>query len=211
MRAGRPPATPGRRPAGVSLVDLVGDERERAVPVIRDGFVGIYRWHAKRTLREVPTVRGALVGGEVVGVSLLDRLVPEVGYVYYVAVLSGYRRQGVGGALLDDALDHFRGHGVQVVYAAVQADNVASRRVCERRGFREVERKGVGWREGGLSAWGLRSRMRLVPGERLLGLRIRERTDRPPSDRSVSPPERCPRGPEQPAAAGRGSPARRTT
>jgi L-amino acid N-acyltransferase YncA len=161
-------------PGAIALVDLHGDARERAVPVIRDGFVGIYRWHAKRTLREVPTVRAAELHGEVVGVSLLDRLVPEVGYVYYVVVLGAHRGRGLGGLLLDDALRLFRAQDVEVVYAAVQADNVASLRVCERRGFRAVERKETGWREGGLGAWGLRSRMRLVPGERLLGLRLRD-------------------------------------
>jgi L-amino acid N-acyltransferase YncA len=159
-------------PAGLRLLDLTGDERERAVPVIRDGFVGIYRWHAKRTLREVPTVRAATPDGEVLGVSLLDRLAPEVGYVYYIVVLSAHRGRGIGRALLDDALAIFRRTGAWVVYAAVQADNVPSRRLFERRGFRTVERKETGWREGGLGAWGLRSRMRLVPGELLLGLRL---------------------------------------
>ena len=175
-----PPPTPavGRNepapslPAGLRLVDLAGAERERAVPVIRDGFVGIYRWHAKRTLREVPTVRAVTRDGEVVGVSLLDRLAPEVGYVYYIVVLSALRRRGIARALLDDALASFGASGAWVVYAAVQADNLPSRRLFERRGFRSVERKETGWREGGLGAWGLRSRMRLVPGELLLGLRL---------------------------------------
>ncbi len=165
------------------LVDLPPAERERVVPVIRDGFVGIYRWHAKRTLREVPTVRGLERGGELVGASLLDRLAPDVGYVYYVVVRSAYRGRGFGGRLLDDALRRFDGDGVAVVYAAVQADNAPSRRLFARRGFRTVERKETGWKEGGLGAWGLRSRMRLVPGELLLGLRLRT-----PDGARVSPP-----------------------
>jgi len=154
------------------LVDLVGPERERAVPVIRDGFVGIYRWHAKRTLREVPIVRAVEARGEVVGATLLDLLVPEVGYVYYLMVLSEHRRHGLGGLLLDDALAIFRARAVEVVYGAVQSDNAPSQRLFARRGFREVARKETGWREGGLGAWGLRSRMWIVPGERLLGLRL---------------------------------------
>jgi ribosomal protein S18 acetylase RimI-like enzyme len=163
---------PPQRPVEPVLIDLDGGDRERAVPLIRDGFVGIYRWHAKRTLREVPVVRGLEVGGELVGVSLLDRLAPEVGYVYYVVVLRPHRSQGYGLRLLDDALGRFGGEGVEVVYAAVRSDNLASRRLFARRGFRTVERKETGWKEGGLGAWGLRSRMRLVPGEQLLGLRI---------------------------------------
>jgi ribosomal protein S18 acetylase RimI-like enzyme len=169
-----PPPDPGAAAAGAVLVDLEGPARERVVPVIRDGFVGIYRWHAKRTLREVPRVRGVEVDrGELVGASLLDRLDPGVGYVYYVMVLSAFRGRGLGRRLLDDALRIFRDDGVQVVYAAVQAGNEPSRRLFLRQGFRVVERRETGWREGGLGAWGLRSRMRLVPGELLLGLRLR--------------------------------------
>ncbi len=166
-----PPGVEGSPPLP-GPVELVGEARERAVPVLRDGFVGIYRWHAKRTLREVPIVRALERDGEVVGVALLDLLVPEVGYVYYVAVLSPLRQAGLGARLLDDALAIFRARHVEVVYAAVQSDNLPSRRLFEGRGFRPVERKETGWREGGLGAWGLRSRMRLVPGELLLGLRI---------------------------------------
>ena len=166
------PARTGEAP-GVELVDLAAEQRERAVPVIRDGFVGIYRWHAKRTLREVPTVRAAVRASEVLGVSLLDRLAPEVGYVYYIAVLSSARGQGLGGRLLEDALARYRAAPVEVVYAAVRPENEASWRLFLRRGFRPVERRETGWRDGGLGAWGLRSRMRLVPGETLLGLRLR--------------------------------------
>ena len=167
-----PGAARGSPAAAIEIEDLEAGARELAVPVIRDGFVGIYRWHAKRTLREVPRVRAARSVGEIVGVSLLDRLAPEIGYVYYIIVRQAYRGKGIGGLLCDDALLRYRAEGVEVVYAAVQTDNVPSLRLFARRGFRPVERKERGWAEGGLGAWGLRSRMRLVPGERLLGLRL---------------------------------------
>jgi L-amino acid N-acyltransferase YncA len=171
-----------RRPPP-ELVDLTGTSRERAVPVILDSFVGLYRWHAKRTLREVPIVRAAEEDGEVIGITLLDRLVPEVGYVYYVAVRAAHRGQGIGGHLLDDALRRFRELPVEVVYGAVGKENQPSRALFEHRGFRPVERKETLWSEGGLGAWGLRSRMRLVPGEILLGLRLRS-----PSAPAGAPP-----------------------
>ncbi len=160
--------------APLELSDLAGPaEREQAIPAIRDGFVGVYRWHAKRQLREVPWVRAARRNGEIVGVALLDRLLPEVGYVYYLTVLGGSRRQGVGRCLLQDALARYRADGAEVVYAAVQSDNAASLALFRGQGFREVARKETSWRDGGLGAWGLRSRMWLVPGEQLLGLRLR--------------------------------------
>ncbi len=154
------------------LIDLVGAERDRAVPVLLDSFEGIYRWHAKRTLREAGEVRAAVVEGEVVAVSMLERFVPEVGYVYYLAVAARRRRLGLGRRLLDDALARFERAGVEVVYAAAEEENTASLELFRSRGFRPVERKELGYKEGGLGAWGLRSRMRVVGGEVLMGKRI---------------------------------------
>ncbi len=103
---------------------------------------------------------------------MLERLVPEVGYVYYLAVSVRHRREGLGRLLLDDALARFQRAGAEVVYAAAEGENTASLELFRSRGFRLVERKELGFREGGLGAWGLRSRMRVVWGEVLLGKRI---------------------------------------
>ncbi len=154
------------------LIELEGQARERAVPVLIDSFTGVYRWHAKRTLRTVGRVRAAELDGELVGVSLLEKLLPEVAYVYYIAVRPAHRRGGVAGTLLDDALAAFRRDGTEVVYAAVQEDNVASVQLFVSRGFRATEKHEPSYREGGLGAWGLRSRMWVVRGEILLGLRL---------------------------------------
>jgi len=156
----------------VELVDLIGADRESAVPVIIDSFVGIYRWHAKRTLRQVSRVRAAKSADGIVGVSMLEHLAPAVGYVYYLAVRGSARGHGVGGRLLDDALDRFRREGMRVVYAAAEDDNRSSIALFRSRGFRTVERKERGYQEGGLGAWGLRSKMWIVSGEVLLGLRL---------------------------------------
>ncbi len=168
------PPSASAAPSGPSLrlVDLSGDDRERAIPTLKEGFVGIYRWHAKRTLRTVSTVRAALRDGELVGFAMLERLVPEVGYVYYLAVAAAHRREGIGARLLDDALDRFRREHAEVVYAAAEEENAPSIGLFSSRGFRPVERKELSYREGGLGAWGLRSRMWVVSGEVLLGLRI---------------------------------------
>jgi ribosomal protein S18 acetylase RimI-like enzyme len=153
--------------------DLEGEEqRARAVPIVLDAYTGIYRWHAKRTLREVATVRGATVGGELVGVAMLEPLAPEVGYVYYLLVLASHRGLGIGSRLLDDALAGFRAQGRSIVYVVTGRDNATMEHLLTTRGFRQVARKETSYREGGLGAWGLRSRMRIVPGETLYGLRI---------------------------------------
>jgi ribosomal protein S18 acetylase RimI-like enzyme len=142
------------------------------VPVLKDGFVGIYRWHAKRTLHSATWVRAAVLHEEIVGVSILERIDHEVGYVYYLSVAQTHRREGLGTLLLDDALALFRRERAKVAYAAAEEDNVASIALFRSRGFIPVERKELGFREGGIGAWGLRSRMTLVGGEILLGLRL---------------------------------------
>lgn len=172
------PSLPSRSP-DARILDLPPGARDPAVPVIRESFEGIYRWHANRTLREIPRVRAVRVGEEVCGISMIERLAPEVGYVYYVAVSVAHRGTGLGGILLDDALRIFREARLEVAYAAAEEDNEPSIRLFRSRGFRSVERKELGWKEGGLGAWGLRSRMRLVYGEVLLGLRLAEAGSRP--------------------------------
>ncbi|HYK93397.1 MAG TPA: GNAT family N-acetyltransferase, partial [Thermoplasmata archaeon] len=91
---------------------LSGNERDRAIPCLRDSFVGVYRWHAKRTLRDVERVRAISdARGDIVEVAMTEVLVPEAGYVYYIAVSQKERRQGLAGLLLDEAMDDFRERG----------------------------------------------------------------------------------------------------
>jgi ribosomal protein S18 acetylase RimI-like enzyme len=162
------------------IVSLEGPNRERAVPVLIDAFTGIYRWHAKRTLREATWVRAWERPGEVLGVAMLERLTPEVGYVYYVAVRSDFRRRKIGAKLLDDALAWLALHGVRIVYAVVTEGNRPSESLFRSRGFRPIDRDEKGYAEGGLGAWGLRSRMRIVRGEFLMGRRLADPADGSP-------------------------------
>jgi ribosomal protein S18 acetylase RimI-like enzyme len=154
------------------LVDLIDERRELAIPILIDSFVGIYRWHAKRTLRRVSIVRGVMADEGLIGVSMLEDLAPGVGYVYYIAVIPAYRKRRVGTLLLDDALNRFRLQRSEIVYAAVEEENAASLALFKSRGFRAVDRDEIGYREGGLGAWGLRSKMMVVSGEVLLGVRL---------------------------------------
>ena len=158
------------------ILDLPEGDRELAIPIIKESFVGIYRWHAKRTLREIGRVRSARLEGQLAGISMLDRLTLEVGYVYYLAVGEAFRNRGVGGALLDDAITLFRSEGAHILYGAAEEENTPSIRLFSSRGFRVIERDEIGFREGGLGAWGLRSRMMLVHGEVLMGRFLEDRS-----------------------------------
>jgi ribosomal protein S18 acetylase RimI-like enzyme len=161
-------------------------ERESVIPILKESFTGVYRWHAKRTLLTIPRVRAVRVGDDLAGAALLERLVPEAGYVYYIFVGARYRRAGIGGRLLDDALGYFRRSGSRVVYAAVEEDNAASLALFRSREFRTVDRSEPSYREGGLGAQGIRSRMWVVYGELLLGVRLRSERDEPSSNQTGS-------------------------
>ena len=168
----------------VQIIDLRPEDRPLAMPVLLESFTGIYRWHAKRTLREVSRVSALFLDGRIVGWIMLELLNPAAGYVYYVAVGREHRGRGYAGRLLDHAIESFRSARVEVVYAAAESDNIASVSLFRSRGFREVGRKELSYQEGGLGAWGLRSRMRVVAGEVLLGIRLRgsDRGDLPVGD-----------------------------
>ncbi|MCI4338239.1 MAG: GNAT family N-acetyltransferase [Thermoplasmata archaeon] len=169
------PTAPGvalTLPPGLRFLELQGPERDRALPILKESFSGYYRWHAKRTLREIATVRALEQSEVLVGVTLLARLTPVVGYVYYLFVGEAHRRRGFGARLLDDALAQFAAGGARVAYAAVEEENLPSLALFQSRGFREVERREKGWAEGGLGAWGLRSQMTIVSGELLYGRRL---------------------------------------
>ncbi|MCI4342390.1 MAG: hypothetical protein L3K11_08500, partial [Thermoplasmata archaeon] len=90
------PTAPGvalTLPPGLRFLELQGPERDRALPILKESFSGYYRWHAKRTLREIATVRALEQSEVLVGVTLLARLTPVVGYVYYLFVGEAHRRR----------------------------------------------------------------------------------------------------------------------
>ena len=165
-------------PAEIRLREISGDARPDVLPILKESFTGYYRWHAKRTLLEIERVRVADWDGVVAGAALLERLVPEVGYVSYLFVGTNFRRRGIGATLFDDAIGWFRRQGVLVVYTVAEPENRASIALIRSRGFRKTERKETGWRDGGLGAWGLRSRMRIIGDEALFGLRLDVRSER---------------------------------
>ena len=80
-------------------------------------------------------VKAATLGGKTVGLIMLKELGEGIGYVYYMTVLPEFRRKGVGGRLLDDALAHFTSRGVSYVFATVEEDNAASLSLFHSRGF----------------------------------------------------------------------------
>lgn len=78
--------------------------------------------------------------GAVVGYCVLLRAADE-GEIANICTAPEVRGQGVGGALLDDALGIADASGVDAVYLEVRTSNTAARRLYEGRGFLMVGRR----------------------------------------------------------------------
>ncbi len=153
---------------GVTISEVPREARKGLVPILEKSFEGWYLWHSRRTLYKVEVVRQAVLGGSTVGLILLKELGSGIGYVYYLAVLPDFRRRGIGGALLDDALAYFSSRMASCVYASVEVDNDPSLSLLRSRGFAAVGLEDMSKLHGKLKALGMMLRMQTVAGEVVL-------------------------------------------
>jgi ribosomal protein S18 acetylase RimI-like enzyme len=157
----------------IEVAEAPKGERDRLLPILEESFEGLYLWHARRTLQSIEVVRVARdAQGEDVGLIMLKVLGEGAGYVYYVAVPPRFRRQGIGGTLLDDAVSLFERRGARDVYASVEEDNAESKGLFGSRGFERVEGSEMAERYGRLRSLLMYREMMVVPGEILLGKRL---------------------------------------
>jgi len=110
--------------------------------------------------------------GDDAGLIMLKVLSEGTGYVYYVAVPPRFRRRGIGGRLLDDAVSRFVEKGVRDVYASVEEDNVESKTLFGSREFERVGGSEMAERYGRIRSLLMYREMMVVPGEVLLGKRL---------------------------------------
>jgi ribosomal protein S18 acetylase RimI-like enzyme len=127
----------------VRIEEVPAGSREGLKSIIDQSFHGIYLWHARRTLFSVTWVREATRGDTQTGLSMSKMLGQGAGYVYYIAVSPSWREKGIGGLLLDDAIQLLRVAGAREIFACVRADNTPSIRLLwsrnfVRTGFREL-------------------------------------------------------------------------
>ncbi|PSN82647.1 hypothetical protein B9Q11_02045 [Candidatus Marsarchaeota G2 archaeon ECH_B_SAG-F08] len=153
------------------ILELKAEERVKALPVLEESFSGMYLWHSKKTLFGCERVF-ALFENTIVGVIMLKRLSKRAGYVYYIATRPAFRRKGYASKLLEHSLQLFKDEGVEEVYASVREDNKPSLTLFESFGFKEIGFADLAKRYGKFEAFKLYSEMMVVPGEKLLVLRL---------------------------------------
>ena len=98
---------------------------------------------------------------------------PPIGYVYFIAVDSNFRRRGIARTLVDESLRRFARRAATRVFAAVTEENDASLGLFGSLGFEKAPRRAL-WRWYGWRGLSVELRMVLAPHEALL---VRTLTD----------------------------------
>jgi ribosomal protein S18 acetylase RimI-like enzyme len=148
-----------------TIRELSADNRGAANSVLEQSFEGWYLWHAKRTLKDVEQVFAAYVGETIAGVSMLKMLESNIGYVYYIAVSSNFRRHGIGRSLLKKSNEYFLAKGADLVFAGISEDNEESKGLFSSQGFEHITFSELGKSFGRLKAVVLYRKMTIVSGE----------------------------------------------
>ena len=143
--------------------------------IARAAFDRLYAFFAVRGVRGawpflVADVDG-VPAGFLVGRWFGER--PPIGYVYFIAVDSNFRRRGIARTLVDESLRRFARRGATRVFAAVTEENDASLGLFGSLGFEKAPRRAL-WRWYGWRGLSVELRMVLAPHEALL---VRTLTD----------------------------------
>jgi ribosomal protein S18 acetylase RimI-like enzyme len=147
--------------------EVPAEAREGLAWILDQSFRGLYLWHARKTLRSVSWVREATQGGATLGVTMSTMLGKATGYVYYAAVVPSQRARGVGGLLLDDAMQFLRARGASEVFVCTRADNTPSVRLLLSRNFTRIGYHDLARSRGFASTARLWMRMVVAPGEKV--------------------------------------------
>lgn len=153
-------------------------EREELYSVLETSFEGWYLSHSKRTLREIEKVFAAKISGVNVGVVMLKKIDPTIGYVYYIAVAAAYRGRKIGSALLEYSLDYFSNLGMDTVFASLTVEHGGeSKALFESHGFVETGFGRVSKKYGRLHAINMYRKMLVVSGELVVYRELTKRLD----------------------------------
>lgn len=104
---------------------------------------------------------------------------PPIGYVYFVAVDSKFRRQGIARTLVVESLRRFARRGATRVFAAVPEENDASLGLFGSLGFQKAPRRAL-WRWYGWRGLSVEMRMMLAPHEALMAHTFTDLSPRDP-------------------------------
>jgi len=94
-------------------------------------------------MKNPESIKVAVIDGRLVGYVVVDvemRCGKKVGHVLNLAVEQGFRRMGIGRALMDEAISYVRKTGADEVWLEVKESNTAARKFYSSIGFVEKGR-----------------------------------------------------------------------
>jgi ribosomal-protein-alanine N-acetyltransferase len=100
----------------------------------------------------------AEAGGKIVGFLIAGRKSREAGHIVTIDVVAGWRRKGVGQALMDAAEAWAAEQGLRLLFLETAEDNLTARRFYEARGYSKIE-KVERYYADGTAAWVMAKRV----------------------------------------------------
>jgi N-acetylglutamate synthase-like GNAT family acetyltransferase len=136
--------------------------------ILDSSFTRIYAYYAKKSFANPENTLVALNDAEVIGViNWRVYKLPEItiGYLFWLAVLPGYRKKGIGLDLMRQATQSiYKKNGPIDLYTAAEKKNKISRKLVEKEGFVMADKKKIR-QQYGRNYKGLFGDMMVMPWE----------------------------------------------
>ncbi|HUI94031.1 MAG TPA: GNAT family N-acetyltransferase [Chitinivibrionales bacterium] len=143
-------------------------DRTSIASILDSSFSKIYAYYAKKSFTGFENALVALIDEKVIGViNWRVYAAPgiSIGYLFWLAVLPGWRKKGTGTALMKRAMRLiYEKNGPIDIYTAAEKNNKISRKLIEKEGFIIVDKKEVR-RQYGRNYSALFGEMMVMPWE----------------------------------------------
>jgi GNAT superfamily N-acetyltransferase len=115
--------------------------------ILDSSFTRIYAYYAKKSFASLENTMVAENGAEIVGVinwRVYTAADITIGYLFWLAVLPGFRKKGTGTVLMKQAVEfiHHK-YGKIDIYTAAEKKNHISRKLLEKEGFVLADKKKI--------------------------------------------------------------------
>jgi GNAT superfamily N-acetyltransferase len=115
--------------------------------ILDSSFTRIYAYYAKKSFARLENTLVAVNDAEVIGVinwRVYTAPPIAIGYLFWLAVLPGYRKKGIGSNLMKQAIQFiYANNGAIDIYTAVEKKNKISINLVEKEGFAMVDKKKI--------------------------------------------------------------------
>ena len=115
--------------------------------ILDSSFTRIYAYYAKKSFASLENTLVAVNDAEVIGVinwRVYTAPAITIGYLFWLAVLPGYRKKGIGLDLMRLAIQFiYQENGAIDIYAAAEKKNKISKNLVEKEGFAMADKKKI--------------------------------------------------------------------